>query len=713
MDYRESAIGKINEVLDSVRSESVDAMAPAKPVQATVYRVVDGKAYVKTDGDDVEKGPFEMSVEATAGNRVALTNLGGTWAVTDNLTSPCTDDSRANAAWDYADSAKTAADQAGTAASNAATAAANAQTSANNAATAASNAQSSANAAAEAASIADGKAVAASNAAAIADGKAVAAGNSAQQANTYALGALSSLAELQDVIGVLNWAAENAEFALTSDTSIVPGKVYWTRGGTAPDYTYTPIANPVESGLPSYYEVDSVDDAMGDYISSHLALDNSGLTVLQDASGYRLRISSQGWYIIDPYGVTVNQATGSGSDVGPTSGRHIHVGSSSIDMMNGANVDGWSIGSALQLIKSGVSYIWAGLENAVSLVRVGLASAGNVVMSGDGYVDVRHGSEVTAHFGYGPGNAQSGTDTAPYYTLGKRYSNSAIGNYSVAEGYNATASGACSHAEGDQSTASAYQSHAEGGRTTASGIAAHSQGTNTTASGNNSHAEGGSTTASGSRAHAEGSQTTASGNDSHAGGVSSVAGGAGSFAHGKGVKTDASNQFAVGTFNDLSTSGVFTVGIGSDDTHRANGFVVGSAGVAYAKGGVMSDGAIQGTSISDGTGTLAQLRESVSSKLPMHVYSFRSGRSSVKIKIVGSSDQAFFVALRQWQVINYGLWYVTGYATGANLYRIADIFNMATPTLQMTGNDELTLTVSSNVPSTVVIIPLLGEQTVE
>lgn len=625
MDYRESAIGKINEMLDSVRSESVDAMAPAKPVQATVSNVTADGVYVKTDGDDTAKGPFEATVKVVIGDRVGIAQVGGTWTVNDNFTNPAADQDTVDEAWTKANSAQVAAETASSAASQAQADAATASTAAAQAVADAATASSAAASASAAAATADQKATQAATAAATADAKAVQAGESAMQANTYALGALSSLSELQDVIGVLNWAAENAEFALTSDTSIVPGKVYWTRGGTAPDYTYTPIANPVESGLPSYYEVDSVDDAMGDYISSHLALDNSGLTVLQDASGYRLRISSQGWYIIDPYGVTVNQATGNGSDVGPTSGRHIHVGSSSIDMMNGANVDGWSIGSALQLIKSGVSYIWAGLENAVSLVRVGLASAGNVVMSGDGYVDVRHGSEVMAHFGYGPGASASGTSTRPYYTMGTR-NTGGVGNYSTAEGFNVVASGFTAHAEGDYTTASGNRSHAEGCETTASGFA--------------SHAEGDSTTASGGYSHAEGLGSLASGSYAHAGGYFSKATHGASFAHGKGVETPSECSAVVGEYNDKDNSGVFTVGIGSDDTHRANGFVVGATGIAYAKGGVMSDGAIQGTSISDGTGTLAQLRESVSHRLPFASVQLTMGQAEVNTSFLNELHAA-------------------------------------------------------------------------
>lgn len=43
-------------------------------------------------------------------------------------------------------------------------------------------------------------------------------------------------------------------YKTTSDTAIVPGKHYYTRSGTAPNYTYTLVENPVAANLSSYYE---------------------------------------------------------------------------------------------------------------------------------------------------------------------------------------------------------------------------------------------------------------------------------------------------------------------------------------------------------------------------------------------------------------------------------------------------------------------------
>lgn len=46
-----------------------------------------------------------------------------------------------------------------------------------------------------------------------------------------------------------------AAYALTSDTSIVTGKTYYTRSGTSPNYVYTPVASPVAGNLSTYYEL--------------------------------------------------------------------------------------------------------------------------------------------------------------------------------------------------------------------------------------------------------------------------------------------------------------------------------------------------------------------------------------------------------------------------------------------------------------------------
>lgn len=43
-------------------------------------------------------------------------------------------------------------------------------------------------------------------------------------------------------------------YSLTQDTDIVEGKTYYTRSGTSPNYTYTPVVSPVKASIATYYE---------------------------------------------------------------------------------------------------------------------------------------------------------------------------------------------------------------------------------------------------------------------------------------------------------------------------------------------------------------------------------------------------------------------------------------------------------------------------
>ena len=104
-------------------------------------------------------------------------------------------------------------------------------------------------------------------------------------------------------------------------------------------------------------------------------------------------------------------------------------------------------GNGVEIFDSaGNSALFAGIESSKSIVRVGKSSgSGNVVMSSDGYVDIRRSSTILAHFGYGIGaNEYGGTSAAPYYSIGPRSTQSGrttIGNYSTTIGTGNAASG--------------------------------------------------------------------------------------------------------------------------------------------------------------------------------------------------------------------------------------------------------------------------------
>ena len=237
---------------------------------------------------------------------------------------------------------------------------------------------------------------------------------------------------------------------------------------------------------------------------------------------------------------------------------------------------GWRIKDALVLLVSGVSHIWAGIQSSVALIRIGLATAGNVIMSGDGYVDVRNGSTVMAHFGYDQGNAESGKANAPYYTLGFRTSSSEIGNYSVAEGRGVTASGYTSHAEGRGSVATGMGAHAEGG--------ASAGGEGPLASGSYSHAEGTQTIASSYGAHAEGVNTSASHQGTHAQNIGTIASKWAQTAIGKYNVEDPNQVTDPDTYYDRGKY-AFIIGNGGTVSNRSNAFTVSWDGVADAAAG--------------------------------------------------------------------------------------------------------------------------------
>lgn len=185
---------------------------------------------------------------------------------------------------------------------------------ANAAAQAAASAQQSADSAAEAAQTAwnhadeaNTAAQAAASAAESAQSSADSALQSASTANVAANSALTQLSVVEDVVDVLNWISEHGTYKATADTKVVEGKYYFTRSGTSPNYTYTVVTNP--TGNPKtkgYYELDSVDEAVSNYVSSHLALTNQGLWVVNDNSSYKILLASDGMKVYDASGNLVS-----------------------------------------------------------------------------------------------------------------------------------------------------------------------------------------------------------------------------------------------------------------------------------------------------------------------------------------------------------------------------------------------------------------------
>lgn len=309
---------------------------------------VEGVSEHSAEGIEVSTGPG-----VRAGDEVVVTLVGGTPLKTPMVTGVAgegddqdariaTASAAAEEAWQWADEAHTAATEAqesadaaqesassaASAASSAVSSAARAEQSAQqaigdaaraesaaqqavedaaDAAQAAGEAKASAQQAVEEANEAHDAATAAQAEASRASQSATEAKGAATRANTAANDALAQVATVEDVIGVVDWVTEHGTYSLTTDTAIDPDKVYYTRTGSgtqADPYLYTAVPEPVAEDLGTYYEL-SVQEALSQFVASHLALTNAGLYVLKDASGYRLLLANDGMRVIDPAGHTV------------------------------------------------------------------------------------------------------------------------------------------------------------------------------------------------------------------------------------------------------------------------------------------------------------------------------------------------------------------------------------------------------------------------
>lgn len=203
----------------------------------------------------------------------------------------------AEAANRAATSAQADAGDALIAAGNAVTAAGNAQTAADNAATAAQNAQTSADS----------------------------AYTQASTANAYANSALDQLNIVQDVVGVLDLLSTNATYQLTADTEIQPGKWYFTRSGTSPDYVYTVVNTPDVDDIGTYYEMVSIDSAVQNYVTSKLTVTSQGLWIQEPTMQTRILLSAaDGVVLYGPNGTVIGKY-GSTAQIGDAAGFHIEM----------------------------------------------------------------------------------------------------------------------------------------------------------------------------------------------------------------------------------------------------------------------------------------------------------------------------------------------------------------------------------------------------
>lgn len=157
---------------------------------------------------------------------------------------------------------------------------------------------------------------------------------SAESAMASATTAIDQLAIVENVVGVLDLLQQNGDYELTQDTAIQEDKWYFTRSGTGTDedpYIYTVVPNP--EGDPSsegWYELVGIDEAIQNYVSSHLAVDNRGLWLQTEETGTRILLSTTDGVVL--YGQTGNIVGkyGETAQIGDTDGFHLEVSGTEI-----------------------------------------------------------------------------------------------------------------------------------------------------------------------------------------------------------------------------------------------------------------------------------------------------------------------------------------------------------------------------------------------
>ena len=245
--------------------------------QATVTRVEGSTVWVHIPGG-VDETPVKKTISAKKGDVVQVRISGGSAYLLGNASNPPTDDTQAFKARDTAVEARglaLASEQA------------------------AKDAQASADSAARAADKAWTKAGEAEEAADEAKTSAGEAKDSAIAANKAANCALTQLSVVEDVVGTLSWISEHGTYEASEDTEVLPGKHYFRKEGDKYNIIVNPSGDPSSEG---YFELSGIDEAVTNYVSTHLALTDAGLWVVNDNRSYKILLASDGMKVYDAEG---------------------------------------------------------------------------------------------------------------------------------------------------------------------------------------------------------------------------------------------------------------------------------------------------------------------------------------------------------------------------------------------------------------------------
>ena len=168
-------------------------------------------------------------------------------------------------------------------------------------------------------------ATAAQGSAAAAEQAAEAAAEQSSTASAYANSALDQLNIVQNVVGVLDLLSTNATYQLTADEDIVPGKWYFTRSGSSPDYVYTVVTSPDVADIGTYYEMTDIDAAVQNYVTSRLAVTSDGLWIQDPTIQAKILLSATDGVVLYGPGGTIIGKYGSTAQIGDAAGFHIEM----------------------------------------------------------------------------------------------------------------------------------------------------------------------------------------------------------------------------------------------------------------------------------------------------------------------------------------------------------------------------------------------------
>lgn len=338
----------IKDFVDAIKTGTKEK-TKAYESPATVTRIENGVAWVHVPGG-VEETPVQLTIAASEGDQVRVRVANGRATIVGNVTSPPTDDRTAREALYNANVANLSARSA----------------------------EASASAAKQYAEVAK-QTTDEINAYADTAGKTVTqiledgeiAGESASSAYRSAQSALFQLGLVEDVLGTAEWIYSHSIYVTCTETEVKEGKAYFTLTGTA---IANPTGNPHKqayyelvsgkyvlsedtevdsqktyyqvmpsrvaepSGNPStipYYERE-INEAVVQYINTHLALTDKGLSVT-DGSRSSILISSEegeeGVIIYGPTGIVAKY--GRDAIIGDVNGYHIEMSGSKLSFVNG------------------------------------------------------------------------------------------------------------------------------------------------------------------------------------------------------------------------------------------------------------------------------------------------------------------------------------------------------------------------------------------